>query len=118
MRIAYADPTENLTYYDAEMEESANGYRDYVLDTINKAKQHCKDPMILIEQRLDFSEYVESGFGTGDCVIIADKTLYIIDFKYGKGVPVDAAENPQMMLYALGALHLADMLYDIEDICM
>lgn len=112
------DPTENLTYYDAEMEESANGYRDFVLDTIGKAKQHCKDPMILIEQRLDFSEYVESGFGTGDCVIIADKTLYIIDFKYGKGVPVDAVENPQMMLYALGALHLADMLYDIEDISM
>lgn len=113
-----ADPTENLAYYDAEMEESANGYRDYVLDTISKAKQHCKDPMILIEQRLDFSEYVESGFGTGDCVIIADKTLYVIDFKYGKGIPVDAVENPQMMLYALGALHLADMLYEIEDICM
>jgi len=63
---------------------------------------------VLIEQRLDFSKYVESGFGTGDCVIIADGTLHIIDFKYGQGLLVDAVDNPQMKLYALGALEIFD----------
>ncbi len=58
---------------------------------------------MLIEQRLDFSKYVESGFGTGDCVIIADGALYVIDYKHGQGVLVDANDNPQMKLYALGA---------------
>ena len=70
-------------------------------------------PLVLIEQRLDFSCYVPDGFGTGDCLIVADKLLHIIDFKYGQGVLVDAEENPQMMLYALGALRQFDHLYDI-----
>lgn len=57
-------------------------------------------------------------FGTGDCLIIANKTLYIIDLKYGRGVLVDAEDNPQMMLYALGALNIFDALYDIEEVEM
>jgi len=61
---------------------------------------------------------VPHGFGTGDCIIIADKTLHIIDFKYGQGVLVEAEQNPQMMLYALGALRIYDTLYDIEDVAM
>ncbi len=75
-------------------------------------------PVVLIEQRLDFSRYVEEGFGTGDCVIIADGTLYIIDYKHGKGVEVSAEGNPQMMLYALGALELFDGIYDIDAVRM
>ena len=59
---------------------------------------------MLIEQQLDFSQWVPEGFGTGDCVIVADGTLSVIDFKYGKGVEVLSENNPQMMLYALGAL--------------
>ena len=112
------DPTENLTYYNGEMEECANGYAAFALELVEQAKQNCPDPIVLIEQKLDYSKYVESGFGTGDCVIIADRTLHIIDFKYGLGVLVDAAENPQMMLYALGALQLFDALYDIDTISM
>ncbi len=100
------DPTDSLSFYDEEMEECACGYAAYVMELVEEAKKTCKDPVVLIEQRLDFSRFVEEGFGTGDCVIIADGTLYVIDYKHGKGVEVSAVDNPQMMLYALGALEL------------
>ena len=73
---------------------------------------------MLIEQRLDFSKWVPNGFGTGDCLIASDGTLYVIDFKYGVGVLVEAKRNPQMMCYALGALTLFDGIYDIEKVSM
>ena len=101
-----------------EMEMYTDSYVEFVLEQIEVAKQHCTDPFVLIEQRLDFSCYVPDGFGTGDCLIVADKLLHIIDFKYGLGVLVEAEENPQMMLYALGALRLFDALYDIDTISM
>ncbi|MBI6873408.1 DUF2800 domain-containing protein [Clostridium aciditolerans] len=105
--------------YDSdEMDNYTDGYVEYVLEVIEQAKQTCSDPLILIEQRLDFSKYVPDGFGTGDCVIIADGTLHIIDFKYGQGVLVSAEDNPQMKLYALGALGLFDGIYDIEMVSM
>lgn len=88
------DPTENLTYYDEEMEHCANEYAVYVSEQVEKAETACKDPVVLIEQRLDFSRWVPDGFGTGDCVIVADSTLSVIDFKYGKGVEVLAENNP------------------------
>jgi len=113
-----ADPTAELSFYDEEMEECACGYAEYVLSLVEEAKKTCKDPVVLIEQKLDFSRFVKDGFGTGDCVIIADVMLYIIDYKHGKGVEVSATENPQMMLYALGALELFDGIYDIDTVRM
>ena len=111
--------TRPVSKYDSdEMEMYTDSYVEFVLEQIEVAKQHCADPFVLIEQRLDFSCYVPDGFGTGDCLIVADKLLHIIDFKYGLGVLVDAEENPQMMLYALGALRLFDALYDIDTISM
>lgn len=111
--------TRPVSKYDSdEMEMYTDSYVEFVLEQIEVAKQHCADPFVLIEQRLDFSCYVPDGFGTGDCLIVADKLLHIIDFKYGLGVLVDAEENPQMMLYALGALRLFDALYDIDSISM
>ena len=108
-----------ISKYDCEeMDTHTDNYVQFVLETIARAKEHCADPIINIEQRLDFSCYVPHGFGTGDCIIIADKTLHIIDFKYGQGVLVEAEQNPQMMLYALGALRIYDTLYDIEDVAM
>ena len=101
-----------------EMEECTDAYTEYVIEQYEEAKRCCKDPIILIEQRLDFSCYVPDGFGTGDCIIISDETLHIIDFKYGFGVLVESEENPQMMLYALGALGIYDALYDIKDVSM
>ena len=117
------DPTENLTYYDAEMQNCAEEYRNYVLEQIEAAKEFCKDPQVMIEQRLDFSRWVENGFGTGDCVIVADEVLQIIDYKHGLGVLVSAGDdehggNSQMMCYALGALEVFGDIYDINQIKM
>lgn len=117
------DPTENLTYYDAEIQNCAEEYRNYVLEQIEAAKEFCKDPQVMIEQRLDFSRWVENGFGTGDCVIVADEVLQIIDYKHGLGVLVSAGDdehggNSQMMCYALGALEVFGDIYDINQIKM
>lgn len=105
-------------YNSDEMEECTDSYAEYVMEQYEEAKKSCKDPIILIEQRLDFSCYVPDGFGTGDCIIISDDTLHIIDFKYGLGILVESEENPQMMLYALGALEIYDALYDIKTVSM
>ena len=120
---AVTDPTENLTFYDAEMQNCAEEYRNYVLEQIEAAKEFCKDPQVMIEQRLDFSRWVENGFGTGDCVIVADEVLQIIDYKHGLGVLVSAGDeehggNSQMMCYALGALEAFGDIYDINQIKM
>ena len=109
-----SNPTENLDFYDAEMEDRTDSYAQYIAELLAT----LQEPMVLVEQRLDFSRHVPSGFGTGDCVIVADSVLTVIDFKYGKGVAVSADHNSQMMLYALGALELFDALYDIAEIRM
>ena len=116
-----ADPTAKLEFYDAEMQECAEGYCSFVMEQIAKAKERCPDPLICIEQKLDYSRWVQDGFGTGDCVIVADDTLYIIDFKYGLGVLVtapgeDGTGNSQLKCYALGALDTFGDLYDIRHI--
>ncbi|WP_461206100.1 DUF2800 domain-containing protein [Clostridium sp. DL1XJH146] len=105
-------------YQDDQMDEMTDLYMEYCLGIIEKAKDSCKDLQILIEQKLDFSDYVPGGFGTGDLVIVGNGTLHVIDLKYGRGVIVSAERNPQMMLYALGALSLFEMLYDIEKVSM
>jgi Protein of unknown function (DUF2800). len=105
-------------YGNEEMENHTDDYVAYVLEQIGQAKEQCNDPLILLEERLDFSQYVLDGFGTGDCVIIADDKLQIIDLKYGLGILVDAQNNPQMMLYALGALSTYGNLYDIQEVSM
>ena len=108
-----------MSDYDCdEMEECTDDYVSYVLELVESAGKKCADPVVLIEQHLDYSRYVDGGFGTGDCIIVADETLSVIDFKYGKGVAVEAEKNPQMMLYALGALELFDALYEIARIKM
>lgn len=112
------NPAENLTWFNEEMSDCATGYAAYVLEQVEAAKQTCADPVVLIEQRVDFSRWVESGFGTADCIIIADGTLQIIDYKHGLGVLVSAEENPQMQCYALGALELFDAIYDIDSVRM
>lgn len=105
-------------WIDDEMETLTDDYVAYVQEHISLAEQSCGDPQVLIEQRLDFSHIVPGGFGTGDCVIIAEPVLQIIDLKYGQGVLVEAANNPQLMLYALGALHAFGSLYDIETVAV
>lgn len=108
------DPREFLDFYDQEMEECSESYAQYIAEQMAK----YTSPVVLVEQRLDFSKYVSDGFGTGDCIIVADGTMTICDYKHGKGVEVSAENNPQMMLYALGAYELFDVLYDISEIKM
>lgn len=118
LELEAEDPTENLTWFNAEMDDCANGYAAYVLEQVEAAKQVCADPVVFIEQRVDFSRWVEDGFGTADALIIADGTLKICDYKHGLGVLVRAEENPQLMCYALGALELFDKIYDIDTVSM
>lgn len=110
------DPTESLSFYDEEMNSHAEYYAAFVLEQLEKAKETCADPQILIEQKLDFSKYVPEGYGHVDCLIIADGTLTVIDYKYGLGIKVSAERNPQMFCYALGGLALFDGIYDIDNI--
>lgn len=107
-----------LQYYDEEMEECSEAYATYVMEEVAKAKASTADPVVIVEQRLDFSKYVPEGFGTGDCLIIADGTLSVIDLKYGAGILVEAHNNPQMMCYALGVMELFDGIYDIHEVKM
>lgn len=97
----------------AEMLECAVGYRDYIQEQLKS-----DDAIVLLEQRVDFSPWVPDGFGTCDCIIIQGDTLTIIDYKYGVGVAVSAEDNPQMMLYALGALNDYGIALDVSKVEM
>lgn len=106
-------------FYNEEMHECATSYAEFVRKTYDEIKASCPDAITELEvEGLDFSDWAPEGFGTGDCVIVADDLLEIIDFKYGKGVKVEAENNPQMRLYALGAYKLYGELYDIKRVRM
>lgn len=117
----YANQRDELAkgkYYNAEMQECANDYAKFVAEKTAAARETCEDAFTALEVRVDFSKYVKDGFGTGDCIIVSDNVLEIIDFKYGKGVRVEAAGNPQMKLYALGAYLEYNTLFDIDSVRM
>lgn len=107
-----------LQYYDGTMEDAATGYAAFVLELLEEIRKTCSDPIVMVEQKLDYSRWVKDGYGTGDAVIVADGTLHVVDFKYGTGVPVSAEGNSQMRLYALGALDMFGELYDIDTVVM
>lgn len=109
---------ENNKFYDTAMQEHAENYAAFVIERFNEAKSHTADAVLYLEQKLDMTKYVPEGFGTGDAVIIANGVLDICDLKYGKGVAVFAENNPQMKLYALGALDEFDFMYDINAVRM
>lgn len=104
--------------YHHEMESYVQDYLDHVIETFLDAKNTTKGAKIFIEKTLNFSHIVPEGFGTGDACIVADNVLHIIDLKYGKGVRVDAKNNPQLMLYAVGALREFDLAFDISEVCL
>ncbi len=89
-------------YYNSEMEDYIQSYVENVVELVNDSKAICDDVIVMLEERLDFSEWVPEGFGTGDVVVISDGILQVIDLKYGKGLEVSAIENPQLRLYGLG----------------
>lgn len=100
-------------HFDTEMLTHTDTYLEYIKGEAMKTNAR---PFIAVEQKVDFSKYVPEGFGTADCILISGDTLQVIDFKYGKGVMVDAEENPQMKLYALGVLEQYGMFYPIQKI--
>ena len=102
--------------YSGEMEKYLDVYLDYVTEQYRAALHTTPDAVVLLEERLDFSRWVEQGFGTGDAIVIADGGMEVIDLKYGKGVEVFAENNPSLMLYGLGALEAFDMLYGIDTV--
>lgn len=104
--------------FSQEMVGYIDQFATYAMEQFMEAKERSSDAVIFLEQRLDFSKWVPEGFGTGDCTIISDKVMEIIDFKYGKGVEVEAEDNTQMMLYALGALDTYGYIYDIDVVRM
>lgn len=108
LRNLQADPL-----YEPEMLTHTDKYIDYITNVANSFPSR---PHIAVELRLDFSDWVPGGFGTGDCIILWGNTLHVIDFKYGKGVPVSAEENPQMMLYALGAYKAYQIIATVETV--
>ena len=99
-------------FEDDEMDRCSDDYVSFVQEQMGE----IPSPMVLVEQRLDLTRYVPEAFGTADCIIVGGDRLHIVDFKYGMGVLVEAEHNPQMMLYALGALELLDGIYDIQKI--
>lgn len=100
-------------YYSKELQRYAEEYRDYVLEQYATALSYDKQAKLFIEYKLDLSSVIPGSFGTGDVVIVSNNELHLIDLKYGKGVPVDAEENPQQMLYAKGAIDDFSLIYDI-----
>ena len=113
----YAEHRDSEVYSD-EAESVTDEYVSFCVETIEAVRSSCPDPLIMVEHKLDYSEYVPEGFGTGDLVIVADGVIEVIDFKSGRGVRVDAKRNSQLMLYALGALLEFDALYDIHHVRM
>ena len=117
------DPTENLDYYDEEMQMCAEGYAEFVMQELELARQTCPDTEVLIEQKVDFSKWVEGGKGTADCILLSDGTAEIIDYKNGLGVMVSSESeefggNPQLMCYSLGVIDMFDGIYNIDTIRM
>lgn len=104
--------------YRPAMEEHVATYCDVIMETFTAMQEAGTYPSIYLETRLDLSGWIPDGFGTADCIIIGVGTLHVFDFKYGKGVPVAAEENPQLKLYGLGALEEFGMLYDISEVVL
>ena len=99
--------------YQAEMDSFTDTYVDFIKE---KAMSFSSNPYIEIEKRVDFSRWVDGGFGTCDCILIHGSTLSIIDLKYGKGVPVSSEQNEQLILYALGAYDAFNLIYNLDKI--
>lgn len=125
LRKYYTEPMSQRTFntrlnkmkkhelYQDEMLKHTDAYLEYLQGLTIGMKS---TPYVAVEKRIDYSAYAPEGFGTVDCLIISSDTLYVTDFKYGKGVPVSADNNPQMKLYALGALLEYSFLYPIKSI--
>ncbi|AQY50484.1 phage-associated protein [Listeria weihenstephanensis FSL R9-0317] len=104
--------------YDETMIDHVEVYTTVVIEKFQAAHAADPDAVLSIEQRLDYSGWARGGFGTGDAVIVGNGVVEIVDLKYGKGVPVFAEENSQLMLYGLGAYNAFELGYDLHTVKM
>lgn len=104
--------------YSAAMREHMEGYAAFIEERMAEARTRCEDPRIFIEQTVRFDDYVPEGFGTADCIILADGLMDVIDLKYGQGQPVSAEDNPQMRIYGLGCYTALSWAYEIDAVRM
>lgn len=109
-------PRKKVKCPDGEMDEATAAYRDYVMEIFNEEQKYSKDAKVFVEVQLDLSQWIPGGFGTADCVIVSDHCLHVIDFKYGKGVAVNAENNPQLLLYAAGAIQIYELTYAFDTV--
>ena len=110
-------------FYTEEIDQITDIYAEFVISIIEAMKQNGCEPLVLVEERVNYSHIAPSGFGTADMLIIGkDESgkglLHIADFKTGRGVFVNANHNTQMMLYALGGLNAYGYIYPIETVRM
>ena len=105
-------------FEDEAMNQATDDYAAFILEQMAEMRKAGAEPTVMVETRLDFSDWVPDGFGTGDCVIIGGDTIHIIDLKYGAGVVVEAEGNSQMRLYSLGAIQQFGCLYDVKTVHM
>lgn len=111
-------PPDTLVCDDMEMREAVEKYTGVCIEKVNAARKASADAQVFVEHMLDFSRWVPGGFGTGDVVMISDELLEVVDFKYGKGVKVEAEGNAQMRLYALGMFDEFGLLYGAQKVRM
>lgn len=105
-------------FYSEELDAYVKIYLDFAIEKINEARARTRDAVVLLEMKLDYSTWVPEGFGTGDLVLVTDDALEVIDFKFGRGIQIGAEDNPQMRLYALGALSQFGCLYEVNTVRM
>ena len=105
-------------FYSEELDAYVKIYLDFAIEKINEARTRTRDAVVLLEMKLDYSTWVPEGFGTGDLVLVTDDVLEVIDFKFGRGIQIGAEDNPQMRLYALGALSQFGCLYEVNTVRM
>lgn len=117
-RVRLPNGFRDSKHYSESMESYIEEYVSLVIERINEHRATGSEPVVLFEQRLDFSKWVPEGFGTGDVVIISDLGIEVIDLKYGRGVPVSAIGNEQLRLYGLGAYDRYSILYDLPNVIM
>jgi len=115
-RFAVRKLKKHELYSEEEMLDEVAKYTEYVTLQFEEAKRLNSGAVLLVERKVDLTDYIENGFGTTDSTIISDGVLEVIDLKYGKGVQVSAEDNSQLKLYGLGSLKEHELLYDIHTV--
>lgn len=102
--------------YHPEMDIYVQEYRDYITERYNTMRKIDPNTSIMVEEKINLTQYIPEGFGSNDCIIVCDELIEVIDLKYGKGIKVDADDNSQLKLYALGAMNQVSLLYEMLDV--